>query len=743
MAWFELRLLGRFEARLKSGAVVDLKTRKGELLLTYLALSPGKSFPRDKLAALLWSDRSEEQARHSLRQTLTVVRNELNGGGPPPLVTEGDRIGLSSGAMDTDVTAFERLVASGDAEELAQACALYRGDLLEDVNVRDEGYEEWLLVERQRLHGLALRALDRLLVHQEQSNATDQIVDTAQRLLKLEPAHETAHRALMRLYAEQGHRDVALRQYQECRAALKRELNAEPGPETEQLYRALLEGPVVSPTQVGSATVGPRVQPVSPTQMPSVDIPSVPAMSRPARRGRTAIVAGVLTLAAAALLIITARFWEMKDRSAGPPLPEKPSIAVLPFDNIGDSPQWVRFADGITEDIITDLSHSKDIIVIARNSTEVYKGRPVDIRQIGRELAVKYVLEGTIQSMGERIRVTAQLVETASGSHVWSERYDRPVDDLFAVQNDVTQRIAAKLIGYEGAVAEAERGLLRRKPPANLTAYDTYLLAMEAKHKVTKESLTEAEGLFRKALELDPQLARAYVGLADVYFYLIDLGLAPSVEEALSKMMEAAKKAVQLDPDDGKTHYALGVAYAYHGKPEQALAEFDRAEALAPSDADVLIIIAWTIPALGESARAVSLAERSLTLNPHYPDWYNQGLGLVFFFGEQYEKSVKYRLLVKDPFALDYAFLAMAYAYLGRTGEAETAAANVVKLDPGWIAERYLSEAGGYADKEAELFVNGARKAGLPDCVPGDKLKDVPNLVHVKSCDQQRASVSW
>ena len=446
--------------------------------------------------------------------------------------------------------------------------------------------------------------------------------------------------------------------------------------------------------------------------------------------------------AAALLLIIAAGFWGMQGRNSGPSLPDKPSIAVLPFENIGDDPKWERFADGMTEDIITDLSHSKHLIVTARNSTGVYKGKPIDIRQVGRDLNVKYVLEGSIQSIGERIRVTAQLIEAASGSHVWSERYDRPVDDLFAVQNEITQRIAATLGGYQGAVAEAERRLIRRKPPANLSAFDSYLLGMEAKHKVTKEGFIEAEGLFRKALKLDPQLARAYVGLVDVQVYLIDLGLAPSVEEALSKMMEAGEKAVKLDPNDGQTHYALGIAFAYHGKPEQALAEFDRAETLGPSDADLLLTIAWVLPGLGESARAVSLAERALKLNPHYPDWYNQGVSLVFFFGEQYDRSVKYRLLVKEPLALDYAYLAMAYAYLGRRGDAEAAAANVKKLDPTWIAERYLSEGGGYAEKEAELVVDGARKAGLPDCVAADKLKDMPNLIRVKSCDQQRAKIS-
>jgi hypothetical protein len=150
-------------------------------------------------------------------------------------------------------------------------------------------------------------------------------------------------------------------------------------------------------------------------------------------------------------------------------------------------------------------------------------------------------------------------------------------------------------------------------------------------------------------------------------------------------------------------------------------------------------VIAWSIPGFGKSERAVELAEQALKLNPHYPDWYNQGLSYVFFFGEQYDKSVKYRLLVKEPLALDYAFLAMANAYLGRAADADRAAANVKKLDPAWNAEGYLSGAGGFAEREAELFVNGARKAGLPACIPADKLKDLPQPISVKSCDEERA----
>jgi TolB-like protein/Tfp pilus assembly protein PilF len=450
-----------------------------------------------------------------------------------------------------------------------------------------------------------------------------------------------------------------------------------------------------------------------------------------------------LSMAAAALLmLIVAAFWTMKGPSVGPNAHEKPSIAVLPFNNIGDDPQWARLADGMTEDVILDLTHSKDLVVIARSSTEIYRGKPTDVRLIGRELGVKYVLESSLQPLGERIRVTAQLIDAASGTHVWSQRYDRPSSDMFVVQNEVTQSIAATLGGYEGAVAEAERQLIRRKPPSNLTAFDTYLLAMESKHKVTKEGFFEAERLFRKALELDPQLARAYVGLVDVQCYMIDLGLSSSVDDAISMMTDAAEMAVKLDPNDGKSHLALGFSYSYRGKPEQAASAYARAEALAPSDADVLALIAWYLPSLGGSDRAVMLAERSLKLNPRYPHWYNQGLSLAFFFGQQYDKSIKYRLLVKEPLALDYAFLAMANAYLGRTGDAATAAANVKKLDPTWNAERYLSEAGGYAEREAELFINGARKSGLPACVSTDKLKEMPNLIRVKSCERQRQKVS-
>ena len=447
---------------------------------------------------------------------------------------------------------------------------------------------------------------------------------------------------------------------------------------------------------------------------------------------------GYLAGSVISVLIVLAGFgaWRWLNPSAS--LSERASIAVLPFENFGNDPKWDRFADGMTEDIVTDLSHSRDLFVVARNSTEVYRGKPADVRSVGRDLGVRYVLEGSIQPSGDQIRVTAQLIDTRTGGNVWSDRYDRPATDLFKVQSDVTEKIAATLTGYEGAVAEAERSLIRRKPPSDLTAYETYLLGMEAKHKVTKEGLDEGERLFRKALELDPQLARAYVGLAYIYDYRIDLGLGTSVADNLNKLMEAARNAVRLDPNDGETQLVLGHAFAYQGMADQALEQFAKAEALAPNNADLLINIAWFLPQFGQPDRAVELTEKALKLNPNYPYWYNQELRLAYFFGRQFDKSVKYAKQVTTPFPTDYAYLAAASAMSGDMAGAKVAAAQVVRLDPNWSVEKYLSDGGGYPDDATMLFVEAARKAGVTACVPADRLSSIPNLIHIKACDAAR-----
>lgn len=427
---------------------------------------------------------------------------------------------------------------------------------------------------------------------------------------------------------------------------------------------------------------------------------------------------------------------------------DQASIAVLPFESLGDDLKWERIADGITEDIITNLSQADQVLVIARHSTNVYKGKAVDVRQVGADLGVRYVLTGSLQANDGRVSIRTQLVDTATGADVWSDRYDRSDEDIFAVESDVTAKIANSLASTSGAFRRSQLKLAQHKAPNSLTAYDTYLMAdavaLTPVGGVTKDGLIEGEKLFQKAIELDPHMSRAYVGLAYVYYLMGGKGFA-DFHETSSKMIEAAQKAVEVDPNNNLAHAALGQALNTRGEGAQALAEFNKAETLGPNDADTLMTIATSIPGLaeGESARAVRLAERAIVLNPYYPDWYNYSLYVAYFYGKEFDKALKYVKLMKGAGPIERVYLAMIYGYLNQPDEAKKAAAEVLKDDPGWTAEKFFTFIGGFAmERETELFAEGARKAGLRACATEAELKDIPNMIHVKSCDAERAKAA-
>jgi TolB-like protein len=447
---------------------------------------------------------------------------------------------------------------------------------------------------------------------------------------------------------------------------------------------------------------------------------------------------GVLAASiAAVLLLLFAGFGLWKSWTPSAPLSEKASIAVLPFENIGNDPKWDRFTDGVTEDIVTDLSHSKDLFVVARNSTEVYRGKPTDMRNVGHELGVRYVLKGSIQPLGDEIRVTAQLIDTETGGHVWSNRYDRPLEDIFAIQDEVTEKVAGTLTGWEGAIAEAERAVARRKPPANLQAYDYYLLGIEAKHKETKEDNIRAQELFRKALELDPRFARAYSGLALTYGYEIWLSYTESRARSLRDWLTAVQKAVALDPYDGEARMVLGYAYRMLNDYERATNEMDRGLELQPNSPDLLMLYVENLPMLGNPQKGVELAERAIRLNPNYPTWYLYGLHRVYYFASKFEKALA---AARQAPALSGPLLAAIYGQLGRNAEAAEGAANVLKLDPDWSAERDISDTGAFArHAELDLYLDGIRKAGLPVCASTTALQQRPDMKRLPICEQARA----
>ncbi len=660
MASLELRLLGRFEARLKGGPAIDLPTKKTQLLLAYLALTPGETHIRDKLTALLWSDRGDEQARDSLRHALSALRKELGDAEPPPLLAERETIGLDADAVEVDAVTFEKLVAAGTHEAVEQASALYRGDLLEGISVRDPPYEEWLFYERQRLRDLALRAFEQLLAFEREAGELEKAVETAQRLLKLEPAHEKTHRELMRLYADQGREAAALEQYQHCRAALKRELEVEPGPETEELYQQILRRSA-------------RPRPVPPKPAPG----AAPALE----------------------------------------LPDRPSIAVLPFKNLSGDPEQEPFADAFTDEIITELSRFRHLFVIASNSVFTYKGKAVKVQDVARELGVQYVLEGGVRREGEKLRISAQLVDATTGHHVWAERYDRDVTDVFAVQDEVTQEIVGTVgSDYAGELARAVRERAKRKPTDNLEAYECHMLAIAHSGEYSKEANTKGRQLLEKAIGLDPQFARAYADLAWVHYFDWKWEWSDSPAASGEEAFELAKKAVALDPSDAYTHYALAIMYFYMRRQyEEGVFEYQRALALNPNHADIIQEWGFILALMGRVDESFELIEKGMRLNPHYPDLYLWSLGAAFYYARRYREATTTLKSIRNQSQDTRLYLAASYGQLGQEAEASAVIAEILKDDPDFSLTHWTEKR--YAPNRAVLehHLDGLRKAGLPE----------------------------
>ena len=429
-------------------------------------------------------------------------------------------------------------------------------------------------------------------------------------------------------------------------------------------------------------------------------------------------------------------FWPVEPPSG------KPSIAVLPFDNLGGDEATGRLADGLTEDTITDLARFRGLDVIARNSTETYKGKSVDVRQVGKDLGVRYVLEGSIQRQPDRVRVTAQLVDAASGAHVWSERWDRPTGDVFAVQSELSEAVADKIGGYySGVVAAADRVAASRKRPQDLDAYDLYLLGMAAKHRETREGIEEAIGLLQRSVAADPSFARAWVGL--FWARAAYSGLVDETPEVRKAREDAARRAVELDPNDAEARVALATVYGDAEDLPQAEAQFDEALHLSPNSADLLSIYADWGYHFGKPQAAVEAAERAMRLNPNTPTWAYSNFARAYFSAGRYADAVRMsdRLPPETYLRNDWVYRAAALGGLGRTDEARAAVAETLARFPDvtteWGAWWY-----GLHETEYGRLVETMRAAGFPPCAGEDKVAATPGMKHLPECDAERAKLT-
>lgn len=391
------------------------------------------------------------------------------------------------------------------------------------------------------------------------------------------------------------------------------------------------------------------------------------------------------------------------------PVSSVSSIVVLPFDNLSGDLNQGYFSDGLTNDIITDLSKFSELFVIASHTASVYKAKSADVQTIGRELGVGYVVEGSVRRSGERVRVNVQLTETASGRHLWAERYDRPAEDLFEVQDEIVQTIVGTLVARV-SISERMRALHKTE---NLKAYDFYLRGRSAMQLWTNESNKRAQEFFARAMELDPFFALAYGGLSYTYIQAW-LGGWERSPETLRRARELAQQAVVLGPSDADNQWSLGAAYIYSREFEKGMSAFERAADLNPNNPDLLIDMADALVYVDRPEEAVATVQRAMRLNPIHPDGYLWTLGIALYHGRRYEESLTALLRMSHPPNLVRRQIAACFARLGRIDEARKMAADFLREDPTYTLDR--ERVWPHKNpKELDDFVADLRSAGLPD----------------------------
>jgi adenylate cyclase len=394
-------------------------------------------------------------------------------------------------------------------------------------------------------------------------------------------------------------------------------------------------------------------------------------------------------------------------------LPDKPSIAVLPFNNLSGDPEQEYFSDGITEEIISSLSKIQKLFVIARNSTFTYKGKPVKVKQVAEELGVKYVLEGSVRKAGGKVRVTAQLIDALNGHHLWSERYDRNLMDIFAVQDEITKNITAAM---QVKLTEGEQARAVSKGTNNLDAYLKCLQANELIHRLNIESNALAKQLAEEAIALDPEYAWAYYALGRAHIVDVWLGGSKSPKQSLGKAMKLLQKAIELDDTLPEAHGRLGFLYSMTRQHEKGVAEAEKAVALNPNSAMAHVMLGKTLVFDGRWEESIPEYKKAIRLNPIPPIMYLYSLGLSYAWTGQSEKAVIWgeKAVHKGPNSFfTRMMMVVIYSLSGRDKEARAEALEVLRINPKFSVEKYKKKLTYKREEDRERVLSALRKAGL------------------------------
>src|SRR5688572_2612650 len=711
-----VRLLGPVEVRAADGRDLTPPGKKLRALLACLALSSGKVWEREKLSALLWTDRDEEQARASLRQALAELRRLL--GEPSPLKADRETIGFDPAIAVVDVVEFERLAAAGHME---QAAALYRGDLMDGHIPSDAGFAAWLEIERTRLHDLAIDVLTKLANAQDSKGA----IATVQRMLEIDAVREESHRMLMRLYASGGQRAQALRQHQVCRETLKRELDVVPEPETELLLKQ------IQSSDNGAAIVAPR----DIGHRPESTLGAIAALDSPPLSTKAAARHKFrpwhLALVGVALLVVGAAMFHLYSQTE--PQDGFPSIIVLPFKNITGDPALSVYAHGVTDDVITMASHFPDFRVVSRNPSADNN----DAVAPGLNSDTDYVLLGSVQRKGENLRINAQLIDAHTDRHIWADSYEG--SESAYLQDKAVRRIIVSISGEKGAIKQNEHERIKSKADADLTEYEYYLRGHEI--FVRFESIEEhdrAGVIWLEGLKKYPHSSLLRVNLAWYHFMRPWQYEADKPAADHRKAGEYAREALAAQNPSLMVQWLGHKLMAYihwrDGDFIRAVRSAETAVAINPHDANTRSFLARVQIAAGNPERAIEWIEATMKLDP---DLHRNTriLAWAYYLTGEYEKSIeaaKQHVKLSREFPAEiYHFIAADNVRLGRIAEARAAVATLLKEKPTWslAMERAWDLDWPYKNKAVfDRWMADLAAAGYPELPFGDTVKGYERL---------------
>ena len=629
----KLNLLGQFEIILPNDKPLAVTSKNGQIILAMLALEKDNCLSRDKLIGTVWATRSEQQARNSLRQTLSSLRKLFGNHGLGFFKADYTNAYLCTQELEIDILKIPSSPQGLCTAELETIIHLYRDQFLSNLYARDITIMNWLDSQRNYFNKQRMELLSQLTKRHYEKADFQNVINTGNQALGYDPLNEQIHRMMMQAFLASGNRVAAIKQYHLCCQSLKSELAISPSEKTTAVYQIIYKS-------------------MTESQLVNHDKRQI---------------------------VIQDGF------------SEKPTIAILPFKNISQNQEQDSLCAGLTDDISTYLSRFRDLLVIRNRRTRKFNHHNQNTNDTNQQPHVEFMLEGCLQIVANRIRISIKLIEVRTGIQLWSEIYNRNLDKLDEIQDEVSQRIVATLASaYGGRLRKAWQHQNHKTPTLNNRAFDYFTQAIDYANAYTAVDNQRARQYFEKAIRVDPEYAKAYSGVACTHLLDAVESWKNNYDACMDNCLYYTNKALECDDSESWCYWQLAVYYIYTMQHELALIEFEKAIQLNPNDADVLADAGYYYSYSGHNQKGLEYARKAMQLNPHYPDYYTLQLGQILFDAHQYEQAIiTYKKSYRAHSALANLYLAASYAAIGQKNDSTRAINDALKFDANACVQKW------------------------------------------------------